>query len=505
MNKKETIKLSEKKFKNLPYKKIGKLSKFIFNNEIYNNIFISYICIDTLRFKYINKLRKYLLKNRLKIKIIGRIMLKRLMSKSIFFTIKDGSGYIQIYCNFIRIKKDFYSKFKQLDLGDLIRINGKIFKTNMGELSIYANNLFLLSKSLRMFPDKFHGINNLEMCYRYRYLDLIVSKYTRYRFEHRSKIITFIRKYMLDNNFIEVETPVFHNMTGGASAKPFSTYYNYLNMKTFLRISPELYLKRLIIGGFDRIFEIGKNFRNEGISNKHNPEFTMIELYSTYTNYKWMMCFIECMIHAIIIFINKSKILYYKDQKIDCSIPFKKLKMNEAFNIYQPSYNINQLNNFNFIKNELKNLDFNTDNYSFSMSNMELLKFYLFEKNVVPKIIQPTYIIDYPKIISPLSHKSKKYDNLTERFELFINGFEIANGFSELNDPEDQYTRFKNQFFLKNSKNKSLRYDKEYIKSLDYAMPPTSGCGIGIDRLIMLLTNCKNIRDIVFFPYMKIK
>ena len=438
------------------------------------------------------------------VKIAGRMMLKRVMGKASFATVQDGSGRIQIYVERDGVGEDAYAAFKQWDLGDIVAVEGTMFKTNKGELSVHATQVRLLSKSLRPLPDKFHGVADQEMRYRQRYVDLIMTDTTRRTFEARSKAIGAVRQFMLDAAFVEVETPMLHPIPGGAAAKPFTTHHNALDMEMFLRIAPELYLKRLIVGGFDRVFEINRNFRNEGVSTRHNPEFTMMEFYAAYTDYHWLMDFTESILRAAAISATGSAVLQYQGQEVDLSKPFDRLTICGAILKYAPHYTQAQLDDIDFVRAELKKLGAHVDGPVLSRAGLGQLQLVLFEETAEALLWQPTYIIDYPAEVSPLARASDTRPGITERFELFITGREIANGFSELNDPEDQAARFKGQVEAKDAgDDEAMFYDADYISALEYGMPPTGGCGIGIDRLIMLLTDSPTIRDVILFPHLR--
>ncbi|AFZ83570.1 class II lysyl-tRNA synthetase [Candidatus Kinetoplastibacterium blastocrithidii TCC012E] len=440
------------------------------------------------------------------VKISGRMMLKRIMGKASFSTIKDSTNRIQIYISQKNIGEEAYNNFKQFDLGDILIIEGKVFKTNKGELSINVKSISLVSKAIRPLPEKFHGISDHNIKYRQRYIDLIVSEETKKTFELRSKIIANIRQYMSKEGFMEVETPMLHKIPGGAAAKPFTTHHNSLNMDMYLRIAPELYLKRLIVGGFDRVFELNRNFRNEGTSPRHNPEFTMMEFYATYTDYKWMMDFTELLIREISISINNKNYIDYQGNTINLSKPFERLSICEAICKYNNKYDLEQLNDYKFLQKELHRIDNKISKDFLMLSKLGELQLCFFEKTTEEKVWDPTYIIDYPVETSPLARQSDANKKITERFELFISGKEIANGFSELNDPEEQAKRLLEQADSKNENiddSHEMFFDSDYITALEYGMPPTGGCGIGIDRLVMLLTNKSNIKDVILFPHLR--
>jgi len=438
------------------------------------------------------------------VKVAGRMMLKRVMGKASFATLQDSTGRIQIYLERNALGEDVYAAFKHWDIGDIIAIEGSVFKTNKGELSIHATQARLLSKSLRPLPDKFHGVADQELRYRQRYVDLIMTEETRHTFETRSKAIGSVRQVMLDAGFLEVETPMLHPIPGGAAAKPFITHHNALDMQMYMRIAPELYLKRLIVGGFERVFEINRNFRNEGVSPRHNPEFTMMEFYAAYVDYHWLMDFTEHVIREVAIAATGSAVLTYQERELDFSKPFDRLTICEAILKYAPNYTQAQLDDVDFVRNELKRLGADVAGPVLSRAGLGALQLALFEETAESLLWNPTYIIDYPIEVSPLARASDTRPGITERFELFMTGREIANGFSELNDPEDQAERFRSQVEAKDAGDEeAMYYDADYIRALEYGMPPTGGCGIGIDRLIMLLTNSPTIRDVLLFPHLR--
>ena len=434
------------------------------------------------------------------VKVAGRMMLKRVMGKASFATLQDRSGRIQLFISKDNIGEEIYESFKHWDLGDIVAAVGLMFKTKTGELSIKVSELRLLTKSLRPLPEKFHGLADQEIKYRQRYVDMIVSEETRNTFKSRSKIVSAIRNFMVENEFLEVETPMLHPIPGGASAKPFVTHHNALDMQMTLRIAPELYLKRLIVGGFERVFEVNRNFRNEGLSVRHNPEFTMMEFYATYTDYKWLMDYTENCIRAAAIAACGTATMQYQGRELDFSKPFQRLTIVGAVNKYAPQYTAEQLADAAFIRQEL--LKFGVK--AFAHAGLGALQLALFEETAESQLWEPTYIIDYPIEVSPLARASDANPEITERFELFIAGREIANGFSELNDAEDQAARFHAQVAAKEAgDDEAMYYDADFIRALEYGMPPTGGCGIGIDRLVMLLTDSPSIRDVILFPHMR--
>lgn len=432
--------------------------------------------------------------------VAGRMMLKRVMGKASFATLQDRSGRIQLFIAKDNLGEEVYEDFKHWDMGDILGAEGVIFKTKTGELSIKVSRLRLLTKSLRPLPEKFHGLADQEMKYRQRYVDLMVSEETRTTFLARGKIVSAIRQFMLQHEFLEVETPMLHPIPGGASAKPFVTHHNALDMQMTLRIAPELYLKRLIVGGFERVFEINRNFRNEGLSVRHNPEFTMMEFYASYTDYRWLMDFTEQCIRAAAMAACGTDQVMYQGREVNLSQPFERLTILQAIKKYAPQYSDEQLKDVDFLRKEL--LKFGVK--AFDHLGLGALQLALFEETAESQLWNPTYIIDYPVEVSPLARASDSTPEITERFELFITGREMANGFSELNDAEDQAERFKAQVAAKEAgDDEAMYYDADFIRALEYGMPPTGGCGIGIDRLVMLLTDSPSIRDVILFPHMR--
>ena len=432
--------------------------------------------------------------------IAGRMMLKRVMGKASFATVQDTSGRIQLFISKDNIGEEVYEAFKHWDMGDILGATGVLFKTKTGELSVKVSELRLLTKSLRPLPEKFHGLTDQEVKYRQRYVDLIVNEETRATFAARSKVVSAIRSFMVENQFLEVETPMLHPIPGGASAKPFITHHNALDMQMFMRIAPELYLKRLVVGGFERVFEINRNFRNEGLSVRHNPEFTMMEFYAAYTDYQWLMDYTEATIRAAAIAARGTAVLTYDGKEVDLSKPFERLTIVGAIQKYAPQYTLEQLNDATFLRAEIMKHGVKP----FDHAGLGALQLALFEETAESQLWQPTYIIDYPVEVSPLARASDKNPNITERFELFITGREMANGFSELNDAEDQAARFHSQMKAKEAGDaEAMYYDADFIRALEYGMPPTGGCGIGIDRLVMLITDSPSIRDVIVFPHMR--
>ena len=438
------------------------------------------------------------------VNLAGRMMLKRVQGKASFATIQDATSRIQLYLNDEGVGPELHEAFKHWDLGDIIGCEGRLFKTMKGELSVRCSSIRLLTKSLRPLPDKFHGVADQELRYRQRYVDLIANAGTRDTFVARSKTISAIRNFMGSHGFLEVETPMLHPIPGGAAAKPFVTHHNALDQQMFLRIAPELYLKRLLVGGFDRVYEINRNFRNEGISPRHNPEFTMLEFYAAYTDYRWLMDFTEQVIRDAALAATGSTTLTYQGCAIELGQPFERLTIVEAIMKYAPRYDAAMLADATRLRAELKKLGADVEGPQLRNAGLGALQLALFEEVAEHQLWQPTYIIDYPVEVSPLARGSDTRAGITERFELFITGREIANGFSELNDPEDQADRFLSQVAAKDAGDEeAMFFDADYIRALEYGMPPAGGCGIGIDRLVMLLTDSPSIRDVVLFPALK--
>ena len=455
---------------------------------------------------YNGKTREELEAEPVNVVLAGRMMLRREAGKkAAFATLQDSSGplasgRIQIYITVDSAGEEAMEALRSYDLGDILGVEGTLFKTKVDELTIKVTELRLIAKSLRPLPDKFHGLADQETKYRQRYVDLIMNEETRRTFKARTAAMSSMRRFMEKNGFMEVETPMLHPIPGGAAAKPFITHHNALDMEMYLRIAPELYLKRLVVGGFDRVFEINRNFRNEGVSVRHNPEFTMMEFYAAYTDYKWIMDFTEQVIRQAAIDSNGSAVLTYGGRELDLSKPFQRLTIVEAIDKYAPGYTPEQLNSMDFLKEEL--LKFGVK--PFATSGLGALQLALFEETAEALLWEPTFIIDYPVEVSPLARASDSREGITERFELFMVGREIANGFSELNDPEDQAARFLSQVAAKDAgDDEAMFYDADYIRALEYGMPPAGGCGIGIDRLMMLITDSPNIRDVLLFPHLR--
>jgi lysyl-tRNA synthetase class 2 len=432
--------------------------------------------------------------------VAGRMMLKRVMGKASFATVQDMSGKIQLFISNNDTGEEAHNVFKHHDLGDILGAQGVLFKTKTGELSVRVTQVRLLTKALRPLPEKFHGLSDQEQKYRQRYLDLITNEDARKVFITRTRIIQAIREFFIRHGYLEVETPMMHPIPGGAAAKPFETHHNALDMKMYLRIAPELYLKRLVVGGFEKVFEINRNFRNEGLSTRHNPEFTMLEFYEAYRDYKYLMDFSESLFREVAHKVLGKTLISYQGKELDLGKPFHRLTMVQAIQKYHPQFTSAQLNDRDFMLNELKDLKAKHK----PEDGIGGLQLSLFEELAEAHLFEPTFIVDYPVEVSPLARSSDKNPEITERFELFIVGREIANGFSELNDAEDQAARFDAQVAAKEAGDEEAMFkDNDYVRALEYGLPPTAGEGIGIDRLVMLLTDSASIRDVILFPQMR--
>lgn len=431
--------------------------------------------------------------------VAGRIVLRRIMGKASFFHIQDVSGRIQIYIRANDLP-EVYEQFKHWDLGDIVGVKGELFLTNTGELTVNAEHVELLTKSLRPLPDKFHGLADQEVKYRKRYVDLIANEESRKTFLIRSRLIQSFRQFMDQNQYLEVETPMMHPIPGGAVARPFITHHNSLDMTMYLRIAPELYLKRLVVGGFERVYEINRNFRNEGISTRHNPEFTMIEFYQAYADYKDLMTFTEKLLHHLCDTVLGNRQVEYQGHIIDFNKPFTRMSVKEAILKYHPDIKAEELES---VESCRKFLDALGLPYKQS-DGLGKLQMIAFEETVEHQLFQPTFVTSYPTEISPLARRSDDNPEVTDRFEFFIAGREIANGFSELNDAEDQAERFRKQVEEKDAGDlEAMHFDSDYVEALEYGLPPTAGEGIGIDRLVMLFTNSQSIRDVILFPHLR--
>ena len=435
-----------------------------------------------------------------RVKIAGRLMTKRVMGKASFATIRDMSGDMQLYVKRDDLSEGVYPAFKRWDLGDIIAAEGTMFRTQKGELSVAVDDIRLLTKSLRPLPEKFHGLSDQETRYRQRYVDLIMNEASRETFKIRTRVIDGIRRFLMAKDYLEVETPMMQAIPGGATARPFNTYHNALDMDLFLRIAPELYLKRLVVGGFERVFEINRNFRNEGLSTRHNPEFTMVEFYQAYADYRELMDLTEEMLRTVTQDVLGTSRVHYQGTDLDFSKPFHRMTVVDSILHFNPTIKAEGIATLDEAILVAKDLGISLkDSYGLGKVQIEI-----FEKTVEHRLMQPTFITAYPTEVSPLARRNDNDSFVTDRFEFFVGGREIANGFSELNDAEDQAERFLAQVAEKDAgDDEAMHFDADYIRALEYGMPPTAGEGIGIDRLVMLLTDSPTIRDVLLFPHMR--
>ncbi|HFE38288.1 MAG TPA: lysine--tRNA ligase [Gammaproteobacteria bacterium] len=438
-----------------------------------------------------------------RVSLAGRIMTRRIMGKASFAHIQDMSGKIQLYVARDLLPEGVYNtQFKKWDIGDIIGAEGVLFRTKVGELSVKVDSIRLLTKAIRPLPEKFHGLADQEVKYRQRYIDLIMSEDLREKFRIRSAIVSYIRNFLMDRQYLEVETPMMQAIPGGATARPFTTFHNALDMDLFLRIAPELYLKRLVVGGFERVFEINRNFRNEGLSTRHNPEFTMLEFYQAYADYNDLMDITEQMLRGIAENVLGSTAVSYQGETFDFGRPFARMTVKESILHFNPDLNLAQLDDKASAEKIATDLGIPLKpGYGLGKIQIEI-----FEKTVEHRLTNPTFITEYPTEVSPLARRNDDNHFVTDRFEFFVGGREIANGFSELNDYEDQADRFKKQVAEKEAgDDEAMHFDEDYITALEHGMPPTAGEGIGIDRLVMLFTDAPSIRDVLLFPHMRAK
>lgn len=455
---------------------------------------------QALHRQYDTKSLEELTQTKIAVSLAGRLMTRRLMGKASFITLQDATGRIQLYLRADDLGQDLYETVKTWDIGDILGVEGWLFRTKMGELSIHVTQIQLLTKSLRPLPDKFHGLSDIELRYRQRYLDLMMSEDTRLVFMRRSQIIHEIRQFLLARQFLEVETPMMHPIPGGAAAKPFATFHHALDRELFLRIAPELYLKRLVVGGFERVFEINRNFRNEGVSTRHNPEFTMLEFYQAYADYRDLIVFTEDLLRHLAQKVLGTLIFDYQEITFDLSQPFKQISLFDAVLQENPKLTAEDLRDKAKATAYAKSLGIAVD----AADGLGKIQTAIFEETVESRLLQPTFITEYPFEVSPLARRNNERPEITDRFEFFMAGREIANGFSELNDAEDQASRFNVQVQQKDKgDDEAMHYDADYITALEYGLPPTAGEGIGIDRLVMLFTNAPSIRDVILFPHLR--
>ncbi len=477
-----------------------KLAAIREKGSAYPNDFRRNCLAEELHLNYDKHDAETLKKEKIKVSVAGRMMAKRVMGKASFIKLQDRSAQIQIRLESNSLVDGLYQDFKKWDVGDIVGATGSLFRTKTGELTIMAVDLQLLTKSLRPLPEKFHGLTDQEIRYRQRYVDLIMNQKSRDVFKQRTQIITYIRSFLDSQDFMEVETPMMQSMPGGAIARPFETHHNALDMKLYLRIAPELFLKRLTVGGIEKVYEINRSFRNEGVSTQHNPEFTMLELYWAYADYKDLMNMIEVLVRGLSERIYNSKTITYQDSKIDFSKAFTSMTMEEVIIKYHPNIEKNNIREREYLANFAKKINIEIlDTYDSGKIQIEI-----FDKTCESKLLEPTFIYSYPVEVSPLSRRNDKDPFVADRFEFFVAGKELANGFSELNDPEDQEERFRQQAAKRQAgDHEAMPYDYDYIRALEYGLPPTAGLGVGIDRLVMLLTDTPSIRDVLLFPHMR--
>ena len=477
-----------------------KLAAIREKGSAYPNDFRRNCLAEELHLNYDKHDAETLKKEKIKVSVAGRMMAKRVMGKASFIKLQDRSAQIQIRLESNSLVDGLYQDFKKWDVGDIVGATGSLFRTKTGELTIMAVDLQLLTKSLRPLPEKFHGLTDQEIRYRQRYVDLIMNQKSRDVFKQRTQIITYIRSFLDSQDFMEVETPMMQSMPGGAIARPFETHHNALDMKLYLRIAPELFLKRLTVGGIEKVYEINRSFRNEGVSTQHNPEFTMLELYWAYADYKDLMNMIEVLVRGLSERIYNSKTITYQDSTIDFSKAFTSMTMEEVIIKYHPNIEKNNIREREYLANFAKKINIEIlDTYDSGKIQIEI-----FDKTCESKLLEPTFIYSYPVEVSPLSRRNDKDPFVADRFEFFVAGKELANGFSELNDPEDQEERFRQQAARRQAgDHEAMPYDYDYIRALEYGLPPTAGLGVGIDRLVMLLTDTPSIRDVLLFPHMR--
>jgi lysyl-tRNA synthetase class 2 len=478
----------------------AKLAELREQGIAYPNDFRRNVMLGELHAEYGDKDNEILQANPVRVSVAGRMMLKRVMGKLSFMHIQDMSGKIQLWIERDALPEGDYQKFKSWDIGDIVGAEGVMIKTKKGELSVKVDTLKLLTKSLRPLPEKFRGLTDQETRYRQRYLDLIMNDVARETFRTRTRIINHIRQFLAERDFLEVETPMMQAIPGGATARPFSTYHNALDMDLYLRIAPELYLKRLVVGGFERVFEINRNFRNEGLSTRHNPEFTMLEFYEAYADYHDLMNLTEEMLRDTAEKVLGTTTITYQGEQYDFAKPFTRMTVKESILHFNPDITAAELDDLDMARAIAKRLDIPLkDNYGLGKVQIEI-----FEKTVEHRLKDPTFITAYPTEVSPLARRNDVDPFVTDRFEFFVGGREIANGFSELNDAEDQAERFRQQVEEKAAGDEeAMFYDEDYVTALEHGMPPTAGEGIGIDRLVMLFTDSPSIRDVLLFPHMR--
>jgi len=466
----------------------------------YPNDFRRNALADELHMSYGKHEDEHLREEAVRVSVAGRMMIKRVMGKASFIKLQDRTGQIQVRLERDRLPEGLYQRFKKWDVGDILGASGCLFKTKTGELTVMADELRLLTKSLRPLPEKFHGLADQEIRYRQRYVDLIMNENTRDVFRKRSQIVAYIRAFLDSQDFLEVETPMMQTTPGGAIARPFTTHHNALDMLLYLRVAPELNLKRLTVGGFERVYEINRNFRNEGVSTQHNPEFTMLELYRAYADYEDLILMIEALFKGLAQALLGQETVTYQGETYDFGKPFERMTVEEVIVKYNPDIDQAKIRDRDYLASFAKKLGVKVaDNYQSGKLQIEI-----FEKTGEENLRQPTFVYRYPTEVSPLSRKNDDDPFVTDRFEFFVGGRELANGFSELNDSEDQEERFRAQAENRTAgDDEALVFDADYIRALEYGLPPTAGLGLGIDRLVMLFTNSPSIRDVLLFPHMR--
>ena len=477
-----------------------KLTKLREEGVAFPNDFRRNVMAGELQAEYEGKDNAYLEANPVRVALAGRMMLKRVMGKLSFAHVMDMSGQIQLWIERDALPEGMYQIFKTWDLGDIIGAEGTLIRTQKGELSLKVDSLRLLTKALRPLPDKFKGLSDTEQRYRQRYIDLIMNEPSRETFRMRTRIVRYIRNFLDARDFLEVETPMMQSIPGGATARPFTTHHNALDMQLFLRIAPELYLKRLVVGGFERVYEINRNFRNEGLSTRHNPEFTMLEFYEAYANYHDLMDLTEELLRGIAQDVLGKTVIEYQGESYDFGKPFRRMTVKESILHFNPELTGAQLDDLDAARAVARQLEIPLkDGWGLGKVQIEI-----FEKTVEHRLKDPTFITAYPTEVSPLARRSDEDPFVTDRFEFFVGGREIANGFSELNDYEDQAERFRKQVAEKDAGDEeAMHFDADYVRALEHGMPPTAGEGIGIDRLVMLFTDSPSIRDVLLFPHMR--
>ncbi len=481
----------------------AKLARLREQGNAFPNDFRRNVMAGELHAEYGHKSHEELEQTPVRVAVAGRMMTRRIMGKASFVHLQDMSGQIQLYVTRDRLPEGYYNQqFKKWDIGDIIGAEGVLFRTKTGELSVMVDGIRLLTKAVRPLPEKFHGLADQETRYRQRYLDLIMNPQSRRTFVLRSRIISYIRQYLTARDFLEVETPMMQAIPGGATARPFSTYHNALDMELFLRIAPELYLKRLVVGGFEKVFEINRNFRNEGLSTRHNPEFTMLEFYQAYADYHDLMDITEDMLRGLARNLLGDTVVSYQGEQYDFGRPFARMTVKESILHFNPDLRAAQLEDLEQARQVAEKLGIPLKpSYGLGKVQIEI-----FEKTVEHRLQDPTFITAYPTEVSPLARRNDEDPFVTDRFEFFVGGRELANGFSELNDYEDQAERFRQQVKEKEAgDDEAMHFDEDYIVALEHGMPPTAGEGIGIDRLVMLFTDSPSIRDVLLFPHMRPK